>query len=257
MDHHFSVDASVELGVNAAIILQNIAFWCDKNRANNQNEHDGRYWTYNSVKAFEMQFPYLSGKQIRGALKKLEDAGCIVTGIYNDDPRDRTKWYSVTQHGYEVMGWGGPSVPVCDENGTLHLPKGKSSFAQEGKSLYMNTDNKPYSDDEKPKEPKHKHGEYENVLLSDSEFSKLSAEFPDLQQRIERLSEYIASTGKVYKSHYATIRAWARKDASTAKVQTGPKWEPVRHEDFDERQRREDERIERFRKLKSQGKLFG
>lgn len=64
-----------------------------------------------------------------------------------------------------------------------------------------------------PKKPvKHKYGEYNNVLLTDEELSKLQAEFPDYLDRIERLSSYVASTGKSYKSHYATIRNWARKD---------------------------------------------
>ena len=66
----------------------------------------------------------------------------------------------------------------------------------------------------KAKKPvKHKHGEYANVLLTDEELDKLKAEYSDWQERIERLSSYIASTGKSYKSHYATIRNWARKDA--------------------------------------------
>lgn len=72
---------------------------------------------------------------------------------------------------------------------------------------------------EKPTKPvKHKYGEYANVLLSDAEMDKLKAEFPDLEQRIERLSGYIASTGKKYKSHYATIRNWARKDSEQPKT---------------------------------------
>lgn len=65
----------------------------------------------------------------------------------------------------------------------------------------------------KPAKPvKHKHGEYNNVLLTDEEFLKLQNEFPDYDERIERLSSYVASTGKSYKSHYATIRNWAKKD---------------------------------------------
>lgn len=65
----------------------------------------------------------------------------------------------------------------------------------------------------KPSKPsKHKHGEYNNVLLTDEELDKLKAEYPDWEERIERLSSYVASTGKSYKSHYATIRNWARKD---------------------------------------------
>ena len=65
----------------------------------------------------------------------------------------------------------------------------------------------------KDKPVKHKHGEYQNVLLTDDELAKLKQLFPlDLPARIERLSEYIASHGKKYKSHYATIRSWANKD---------------------------------------------
>lgn len=65
----------------------------------------------------------------------------------------------------------------------------------------------------KDKPIKHKYGEYNNVLLTDEELDKLKAEYSDYQERIERVSSYVASTGKSYKSHYATIRNWARKDA--------------------------------------------
>ena len=68
--------------------------------------------------------------------------------------------------------------------------------------------------------PRHKYGMYNNVLLTDEDMEKLQAEFPhDYTDRIERLSEYIASTGKSYKSHLATIRAWSRKDKATTKKQ--------------------------------------
>lgn len=67
-----------------------------------------------------------------------------------------------------------------------------------------------------PKPSRHKYGMYKNVLLSDEEYQKLIEEFPhDYTDRIERLSEYIASHGKKYKSHLATIRSWARKDTGT------------------------------------------
>ena len=73
-----------------------------------------------------------------------------------------------------------------------------------------------------PKKPvKHKYGEYNNVLLTDEELEKLKTEYSDYQQKIENLSSYVASTGKSYKSHYATIRNWARKDASKKPINTG------------------------------------
>lgn len=60
---------------------------------------------------------------------------------------------------------------------------------------------------------RHKYGQYQNVLLSDDDLEKVKAEFPnDWQARIEKLSEYMASTGKSYKSHLATIRAWSRNE---------------------------------------------
>ena len=72
------------------------------------------------------------------------------------------------------------------------------------------------------KTPRHKHGEYQNVLLSDDDLEKLKAEFPaDWDQRIQRLSEYMASSGKSYKNHLATIRNWARRDKPAAKATGG------------------------------------
>lgn len=72
------------------------------------------------------------------------------------------------------------------------------------------------------KSPRHKHGEYQNVLLTDDDLDKLKAEFPsDWDQRIQRLSEYMASSGKSYKNHLATIRNWARRDKPAAKSAGG------------------------------------
>lgn len=57
---------------------------------------------------------------------------------------------------------------------------------------------------------KREYGEFKNVLLTDDEYKKLE-EINALSQ-IENLSSYIASTGKRYKSHYATILNWDRRD---------------------------------------------
>jgi predicted phage replisome organizer len=91
------------------------------------------------------------------------------------------------------------------------------------KDIDIDLDNNTISDSDesaapssKPKKPKkHKYGEYNNVLLTEEELDKLKAEYADWKDRIDRLSAYVASTGKAYKSHYATIRNWARKDTAT------------------------------------------
>ena len=45
----------------------------------------------------------------------------------------------------------------------------------------------------------------------------LKSEFPDWEERIENLSSYMASSGRKYTDHLATIRCWARKDKSKPK----------------------------------------
>ena len=76
---------------------------------------------------------------------------------------------------------------------------------------------------DKEKPTRHKYGEYQNVLLSDEDLEKLKKEFLDWSDRIERLSAYMASTGKSYKNHLATIRNWARRDSRTPTADVKPK----------------------------------
>ena len=62
--------------------------------------------------------------------------------------------------------------------------------------------------------PAHTYGRYQNVFLTDEELADLQASFPTVWgQYIEKLSEYMASTGKRYQSHAATIRRWTGEDA--------------------------------------------
>ena len=65
--------------------------------------------------------------------------------------------------------------------------------------------------------PSHTYGRYQNIFLTDEELADLQASFPAVwEQYIEKLSEYMASTGKRYRSHAATIRRWASEDARKA-----------------------------------------
>lgn len=55
-------------------------------------------------------------------------------------------------------------------------------------------------------------GSQKNVYISDEEYEALSAEFTECDEYIERLSLYMASTGKDYSSHAATVRKWILQD---------------------------------------------
>lgn len=103
MIHFFDSEIAQEYGVNAAVILQHIAFWIKTNEANERNYHDGYYWTYNSLKAFQRLFPYMSERQINTALKKLIAEGVIITGNYNEIRYDRTLWYALSEKGKSIL----------------------------------------------------------------------------------------------------------------------------------------------------------
>ncbi len=64
------------------------------------------------------------------------------------------------------------------------------------------------------------YGEFQNVLLTDDELSRLKTDVANYADYIEALSGYMARTGKAYKSHYATIKAWYNKDKKDGKTTT-------------------------------------
>lgn len=55
-------------------------------------------------------------------------------------------------------------------------------------------------------------GEFKNVILTEEEKARIVE--LNLVHYIDRLSTYIEQTGKKYKSHYATILTWSRRDAN-------------------------------------------
>jgi DNA-binding PadR family transcriptional regulator len=111
LKHYFSVEAAEIVGIPAAIIFENIAFWIEQNEKKKRNFHDGKTWTFSSVRAFAELFPYLSEKQVRGALDKLTKADLIAAGNFNKMKYDKTKWYSLTEKGRRIYESGQPETP--------------------------------------------------------------------------------------------------------------------------------------------------
>ena len=66
---------------------------------------------------------------------------------------------------------------------------------------------------EKEENEAHFYGRYNNVILTDKELQMLKDDFPaDYLSMIEHLSEYMASYGKTYKNHLATMELWKKAD---------------------------------------------
>ncbi len=126
--HSFDPKIATQVGLNAAVIFQNITFWIEKNQANRRNLREDRYWTYNSISAFAELFPYLTEKQIRTALEKLVKSGLILKGNFSDDRYDRTCWYAL---GDTICPNG--QIDLTEREIDTFAPEGKPS-APEGKS---------------------------------------------------------------------------------------------------------------------------
>ena len=123
MKHFFSIEAAGAVGINAALVLENIAFWVRQNGAAGRNMHKGAAWTYGSVREIAERFPYLSEKQVRGALDRLQEAELIKADNFNKMRYDRTKWYTLTAEGERITARGdttdeeGPKEPPAGANG--------------------------------------------------------------------------------------------------------------------------------------------
>lgn len=96
------------------------------------------------------------------------------------------------------------------------ISEGIGKGISEGISTALNKLNKTET---KKENEKKKYGEFQNVLLSDEELDRLRGRFADWQERIERLSGYVAASGRCYKSHYAAILNWARRDGAEEAAQ--------------------------------------
>ncbi|WP_431471942.1 hypothetical protein I5168_12085 [Nonlabens sp. SCSIO 43208] len=132
----FDVKVAKDVGTDAAIVLSNIQYWVFKNAANDKNFHDGKYWTYNSVRAFTEIFEWLSTRQIRTCIDKLTQRGYLLEGEYNKDNRDRTKWYTTTDQ-FTTL----PKSKMQLTKLTSPLDKKVNSY----KEQIINTDNKLYT----------------------------------------------------------------------------------------------------------------
>lgn len=121
----------MEYGIEEAILIENLVHWIQKNKANNKHYHDGRYWTYNSAKAFAEQFPYMNESKIKRVIGKLIEVGVVMKGNYNENQYDRTCWYTFTDKGLAIV-----------QNCYFHSSKMTNGKVQNGLTI---PDNKPYN----------------------------------------------------------------------------------------------------------------
>jgi len=124
--HLFDVEIAKQLGVNAAVFLQHMKWWIQKNRENKDTQRhyrDGRWWTYNSAKALATIFPYWTPRQIRRIIESLVEEEVILTAKLGGN--DRRMWFA--------FGPKNPFDQTVKWNDS-HLTKRSNAFDQTVKS---------------------------------------------------------------------------------------------------------------------------
>ena len=134
------------VGLNEAIVLQEVYYWCKVNKRERRPTHDGYYWVYNSYREWHANhFPWWHYDTVRGIFSKLEKDGLLVSGNFNKSKMDRTKWYRINFPVLEstikssalgknsLMDMGGITKPIPDiipernENGAFAPQAAKST----------------------------------------------------------------------------------------------------------------------------------
>ena len=141
------------LGLNEALVLQQINYWIEINKKSGKNYHDEKYWTYNSIRAWqENDFDYMSVDTVKRTFAKLEKAGYLLAGNYNKDPRDKTKWYTINDEKLEELYLElnkkklkhERSILEKESQNTMHNALGQNAPMEDGK---MHQCNDAYSTD--------------------------------------------------------------------------------------------------------------
>lgn len=150
----------------------------------------------------------------KNALNELETAGLIERRRQGRSQPNRI-FVKIPDGQETVRLMDKKSSPRRTENGP---PDGQKTTPLVDRKLSANNLTGNLSESPDVREGARVFGRYGNVFLTEAETAGLRADLPSVwQEYIERLSEYMASTGKTYRNHAATIRRWAREDGGKGK----------------------------------------
>ena len=215
------------------------------------------YWMYNSAKAFTRLFPFWTARQIETIIKKCREKGLIYTANLSDKPIDRTTWYALTENVKCIYAKCEMDSTECvnpftilrkclkgtvkntvenQERETSPLPDHGDGMAdgRDPSACGLRMTGKEMADGRDPRVPRGVSlalgmtdglGELKNVKLSREQLAKLKARYreADVARYIDELSLYLAQHPGKYRSHYAAILKWMRRDGVRERPEYGMK----------------------------------
>jgi len=84
---------AMRIGINEAIVLQQICYWLEDTTAG--IEYDGKRWVYNSINAWNEQFPWWTAKTIQRTVSSLKKMGLIYVEQLKKRQHDQTNYYAI------------------------------------------------------------------------------------------------------------------------------------------------------------------
>lgn len=125
-----NVHLATKIGLNEAIVLQQVHYWIEVNKNKGINQYEGHYWTFNSIKEWNKCFPFFGEKTLRRVFLNLEKLGFLITGNFNKLRMDRTKWYTIDYKKLNEYISKSENDVVDDEYGEVKNAEGQNDQMQ-------------------------------------------------------------------------------------------------------------------------------
>ena len=153
-----------------------------------------------------------SERTVKTALNELENAGLLL--------RVRQGWNQANRIFLQAPDEVQLSAPPEGNFCTMEVQESSPCM---GQILPPNKNNKKENkrSQNKGRESLRCLGEFQNVFLSENELKALQGDFPSRwEEYISRLSSYMASSGRHYANHCATLRKWLDEDSRGKSTKT-------------------------------------
>lgn len=106
---------AMKFGVNAAIVHKTLAYHIKEAQAKKRNLRNGRYWYYATYTELSDKLPFFTERQIRSAIRILEEAHLITTAHFKGSPQPHTTWYDIPD---TTMKYAYPHLNRQNQNDT-------------------------------------------------------------------------------------------------------------------------------------------
>ncbi|PPC64163.1 transcriptional regulator [Pantoea sp. ICBG 1758] len=123
-----SPELACRIGLNEAIVLQQICYWLEETTAG--VDYEGRRWVYNTIEDWNKQFPWWSSKTVKRAISSLKGMGLLYVEQLKKNQHDQTNYYSINH-----------VSPLLTDRDNLSPSRGTSCPNRKGQSVPLEQDN--------------------------------------------------------------------------------------------------------------------